>query len=141
MKRGKRDVTIPPHVMPAVTAHFAAMDSDSNALLFPATTDRPNPPPAGLRGCSSISTEPAAPRGRPDLRFHDLRHTGAVYATRAGASLAEVMARLGHSTTAAAMRYQHAARGRDAQIADALSQLANRLPPNRSTDVDAGDVP
>jgi len=40
------------------------------------------------------------------------------------ATLAELMARLGHSTSVAALRYQHAAQGRDAAIADALSGLA-----------------
>lgn len=68
-------------------------------------------------------------RGRlpawPDLRFHDLRHTGAVLAAQAGATLAELMARLGHSTPGAALRYQHAAAGRDTQIAIALSRIAN----------------
>ena len=44
--------------------------------------------------------------GRSDLRFHDLRHSGAVLAAATGATLAELMARLGHSTPAAAMRYQ-----------------------------------
>ena len=39
-------------------------------------------------------------------------------------ALAELMARLGHSTPAAAMRYQHAAQGRDRQIAKLLSNLA-----------------
>jgi hypothetical protein len=34
------------------------------------------------------------------------------------------MARLGHSTSVAALRYQHAAEGRDAAIAEALSGLA-----------------
>ncbi len=38
----------------------------------------------------------------------DLRHLGAVLAASTGASLAELMARLGHSTPQAAMRYQHA---------------------------------
>jgi hypothetical protein len=61
--------------------------------------------------------------GREDLRFHDLRHTGAVLAASTGATLAELMARLGHSTPAAAMRYQHAAHDRDRIIATALSQL------------------
>jgi integrase len=61
--------------------------------------------------------------GRPDLRWHDLRHTGAVLAASTGATLAELMARLGHSTPGAALRYQHAARGRDAEIAAALSRL------------------
>ena len=64
-----------------------------------------------------------AAAGRPDLRFHDLRHSGAVLAAATGASLAELMARLGHSTPQAAMRYQHAAQGRDQQIARALSAM------------------
>jgi hypothetical protein len=34
------------------------------------------------------------------------------------------MARLGHSTPGAAMRYQHASADRDRVIAEALSQLA-----------------
>jgi integrase len=62
--------------------------------------------------------------GRPDLRWHDLRHLGAVLAASTGASLAELMARLGHSTPQAAMRYQHASRGRDKEIAAALSKIA-----------------
>jgi integrase len=52
---------------------------------------------------------------RPDLRFHDLRHTGA--------TLAELMRRLGHATRVAAMRYQHAADDRDKAIAAALSEF------------------
>lgn len=36
--------------------------------------------------------------GRPDLRVHDLRHTGAVMAAQTGATLAALMGRLGHST-------------------------------------------
>ena len=61
--------------------------------------------------------------GRPDLRFHDLRHTGAVLAAQSGATLAELMGRLGHSTPQAAMRYQHAAADRDALIAARLSAM------------------
>nr|MBA2559757.1 site-specific integrase [Propionibacteriales bacterium] len=59
------------------------------------------------------------------LRFHDLRHTGAVLAASTGATLAELMGRLGHSTPTAALRYQHAAQGRDMAIAKALSVLAD----------------
>ena len=64
--------------------------------------------------------------GRPDLRFHDLRHTGAVLAAATGATLAELMARLGHSTVGAAMRYQHVAEDGDQRIAAALSKLATQ---------------
>jgi integrase len=68
---------------------------------------------------------------RPDLRFHDLRHSGSVLAAQTGATLAELMARLGHSTPAAAMRYQHAAQGRDRQIAKLLSGLATQVSDTR----------
>ena len=69
------------------------------------------------------TTRRATSQDRPDLRFHDLRHSGAVLAAATGATLAELMGRLGHSTPAAAMRYQHAAQGRDKQIAALLSKL------------------
>jgi integrase len=45
-------------------------------------------------------------------------------AAQQGATLKELMARLGHSTPAAAMVYQHAAAQRDKAIAAKLSELA-----------------
>jgi hypothetical protein len=44
-------------------------------------------------------------------------------ATAAGGSLREVMQRLGHSTTDAAVRYQHVMADRDAAIARELNRL------------------
>jgi integrase len=41
------------------------------------------------------------------VRFHDLRHTGRTLAALAGATQAELMQRLGHSTAAAALGYLH----------------------------------
>ena len=67
--------------------------------------------------------------GREDLRFHDLRHSGAVLAAATGASLAELMARLGHSSPAAAMRYQHAVAGREREVAALMSKLADAATP------------
>jgi hypothetical protein len=43
-----------------------------------------------------------------------------------GASLRELMERMGHSSPRAAMIYQHATRDRDKAIADALGQLADK---------------
>jgi len=63
--------------------------------------------------------------GRPDLRFHDLRHTGAVMAAQQGATLADLQARLGHSTANAALLYQHPAKGRQQLIAENLSRLVD----------------
>jgi hypothetical protein len=46
-----------------------------------------------------------------------------VLAAATGATLAELMARLGHSTAEAALRYQHAAADRDRVIAENMSKL------------------
>lgn len=118
---GKRDVAIPPHLIPAVKNHLrdrVAVSRDT--LLFPAAGGG-HMAPASLYRVYYPAREAA---GRPDLRFHDLRHTGATLAAATGATLAELMARLGHSTAGAALRYQHAAAERDKVIAAALSKLA-----------------
>jgi integrase len=120
---GSRDVAIPPHLVPIIQANLTkhvALQQDS--LLFPAQHGG-HLAPATLYRRFYTARDKA---GRPDLRFHDLRHSGAVLAAATGATLAELMARLGHSTPTAAMRYQHAAQGRDQAIAEALSKIALR---------------
>lgn len=118
---GKRAVSIPPHLMPAVKAHLAAHVAPTrDALVFPAAAGG-HMAPGSLYAVYHPAREAA---GRPDLRFHDLRHTGAVLAAATGATLAELMARLGHSTVSAAMLYQHASQDRDKVIAAALSGMA-----------------
>jgi integrase len=42
----------------------------------------------------------------PGLHFHDLRHVGGTLAAATGASVKELMAGLGHSSTRAAMIYR-----------------------------------
>jgi integrase len=118
---GVRDVAIPPHIIPLIEAHLAEhVDTERDSLIFP----------AGNGGHLQPSTlyqhwyKARAQADRKDLRWHDLRHSGAVLAAATGATLAELMGRLGHSTPQAAMRYQHAAKGRDRQIAALLSKLA-----------------
>lgn len=128
---GSRDVHIPPHLMPMIREHLLQHTADgSSGLLFPAATGG-HLNPSTFYGKASTAKKKGHgyyhardKAGRPDLRFHDLRHTGAVMAAKTGAPLADLMARLGHSTTGAAMRYQHAAAERDAEIARKLSDLA-----------------
>jgi integrase len=119
---GVRDVAIPPHLIPQIEHHLAKyVDTGRDSLIFPTKRGGHLQPATVMRHWYRAR----AAAGRPDLRFHDLRHSGAVLAAATGASLAELMARLGHSTPAAAMRYQHAAQGRDREIAALLSKLAN----------------
>lgn len=118
---GFRDVAIPPHVIPAIEDHLARfVGPKPDALLFPSKSGGHLQPSTVQRHWYKAR----AAAGRNDLRWHDLRHSGAVLAAATGATLAELMARLGHSTPQAAMRYQHAAQGRDRQIAALLSKIA-----------------
>lgn len=131
---GTRDVAIPPHLMPAVRAHLKEhAEFGRDGLLFPASGGG-QLSPSSLRGRAPTRTRGGwgfyaarVAAKRPDLRFHDLRHTGAVLAAATGATLAELMARLGHSTAGAALRYQHAAQDRDAEIARRLSAMVDRM--------------
>jgi hypothetical protein len=70
--------------------------------------------------------------GVPDSHFHDTRHTGGTLAAIKGATIKELMARLGHSSPRAAMIYQHATLERDKVIAAGLGQLVNQARPNPS---------
>jgi integrase len=71
-------------------------------------------------------TASVAAAGLPGFHFHDLRHTGNTLASRTGASLADLMAQMGHSSTRAALIYQHAAQEQDQEIAAALSSQIDR---------------
>ena len=57
--------------------------------------------------------------GRQGIRIHDLRHF-AGHQTARVANLPETMARLGHSTSSASLRYQGQVSGRDVEIANQL---------------------
>jgi integrase len=118
---GIRDVDIPPHIIPIIEDHLAKYVGRSrDSLLFPADNGGHLQPSTLARHWYKAR----AAAGRPDLRWHDLRHSGAVLAALTGATLAELMERLGHSTPTAAMRYQSVARGRGREIASQLSKLA-----------------
>ena len=122
---GIRDVAIPPRLVPVIAEHLCVhVGPTPDALLFPAQHGGHLAPATLYR--RFYAARDAA--GRPDLRFHDLRHSGAVLAAQAGATLAELMGRLGHSTPAAAMRYQHVAKDADQALAERMSKLAGDEP-------------
>jgi len=117
---GTRDVAVPPHLVGVIQEHLAThVGHDDDDLLFPAHHGGHLAPSTLYR--RFYAAREAA--GRPDLRFHDLAplrgRAGGFY----GRHDRRADARLGHSTPAAAMRYQHAAQGRDQTIAELMSQL------------------
>jgi integrase len=119
----RRLVHLPGHVVNALAAHLDAYTGqEPDALVFA----RPDGSlvPAWLRRAMFHRARSQA--GRDDLRWHDLRHTGATLATtHGGASIREVQHMLGHTTYAAAMTYQHASDDRARAIAASLDALAS----------------
>lgn len=118
---GKRPVAIPAEVLPDLTAHLATFaQAGPDGLVF-----------VGARGGSlrrhnfrKVWTDAKGDAGvRPDLHFHDLRHTGNTLAAATGASTRELMRRMGHASMRAALIYQHATPERDHMIADGISAL------------------
>jgi len=75
--------------------------------------------------------------GVEGLRFHDLRHTANTLAAP-GSSTKELMRRMGHASTRAALMYQHASDDRDRVIADALGDAIDRARGEQGDDNDGG---
>lgn len=118
---GRRKVAIPPHILPALVTHLAEhAEPGPDGLLFPATGGGH----LGSRALYNAYYPAREAAGRPDLRFHDLLHTGLTNAGRAGATVADLMAIAGHTTPAMAMRYQHSSEERGQIIAKRLSEEA-----------------
>ena len=115
-------VAFPPHLGEAIRDHLKNHAQwGKDGLLFPTTHGEQYRAPTFHQAYFRKAREAAE---RPDLRFHDLRHTGATLAAASGATLAELMQRLGHTTVSAALAYQHAAQGSDKRIAAQLSTIA-----------------
>lgn len=114
---GKRSVTIPPHVVPILARHLSEFAGDDFFFvdLYGSRVRSNTIYQAFVRARDKVGVT---------ISFHDLRHTGQSLAAATGASLVDLKMRLGHSSTAAAQRYMHAVEGRDAQIAKALSEMA-----------------
>jgi integrase len=117
---GVRTVHIPPHLLPELRRHLEMYTTARSTVVFPNSKDQP------IRRASFRSVWLLAQRraGLPELRFHDLRHTGNTLAAATGASTKELSARMGHASMRAALISQHATTDRDAASATALSQLA-----------------
>jgi len=115
----RRVVDIPPHVVPVLEEHLSTyVGLESDAVLF--TGEFGGPLTRGMfqKHWARARTAAGMPEG---FVFHDLRHTGNTLAAP-GATTKEVMARLGHSTSRAALIYQHATEERMRTIAGQLSE-------------------
>jgi integrase len=121
-RAGLRKVTIPPNILKVISNHLDEfVPQESTARVFAGSQ-------GGVLAPSSLNKVfyPAREKiGYPRMHWHDLRHTGGTMAAQAGGTLREIQDRLGHSTVAAAMRYQHSTETRQTELAEKLSKLAD----------------
>ena len=117
---GRRIVSLPAFLLPEITTHlerFTASGEDS--LIFVG----PKNGPLRRGNFTRVWRRATESAGLTGFHFHDLRHTGNHIASATGASLRELMGRMGHSTTRAALIYQHRTTERDRLIAAAMSEI------------------
>lgn len=117
---GRRTLAIPGNVTESIDRHLARYtDSEPDAFVFTMNSGSPLTAVTLQRAWAKARQSV----GRPELHFHDLRHTGLTLAAATGATTAELMHRAGHASSNAALRYQHATQDRDRVLAKALEEL------------------
>jgi integrase len=119
---GKRVVTIPEVITPIVQWHLNCFAQDGDdGLIFTSPEGTP------LRHSNfrrRVWLRALTSAGIAQIHFHDLRHTGNTLAASAGATVRELMDRMGHDSERAAVVYLHGSDVRRHEIADSLSKLA-----------------
>lgn len=123
-----RVVALPDPLADQLSAHldrFVAPAPESPVF----TTETGTTPARG--NLASTLRRAMAQAGVRQVRFHDLRHVAQVLAAENGATMAELMVRMGHASAAAAQVYMHARLARDGALAQRLAE-AMTLPPSGS---------
>jgi integrase len=134
-RAARRIVGIPQSLTPALREHLSLfVGPEPEALIFPGAKGGP------LRrsNFNKMSAWPQVVRtiGAAGLHFHDLRHTGNHFAAASGASLKDLMARMGHDSERAAIIYQHEAQGADLAITSAIDAHIEAAKPGQRQAVD-----
>ncbi|GAA1854334.1 site-specific integrase [Actinomadura bangladeshensis] len=128
-RAGLRTVALPQAIIPDLRRHLGNFTgAEPDALIF-----------TGKRGGvlrranfrrSTKWGETVTKLGVPNLHFHDLRHTGNTFAAESGATLRDLMERMGHDSVRAAMIYQHRTAGGNRAIAQAMDNKINSENPD-----------
>jgi len=118
-RAGRRLVSFPREIAQEVRWHldrFVAPAEDSLVFVGPkgGRLRRQNFRGIWVKACDEA--------GLSGVHLPDLRHTGNTMAAATGASLRELMERMGHASPRAALIYQHATRERDEVIASAMGE-------------------
>jgi integrase len=119
-RAGRRVVSFPDLIAPELRKHLDALESPT-ALAFTSPEGQP------LRHSNFYRRDwmPALKAvGLSGVHLHDLRHTGNQFSADAGANIRELMVRMGHDSTRAALIYLHSSAERQRAIADRVGKNA-----------------
>ena len=113
-----RMIAVPATITDLLRAHIAeCTDASPSALVFTSVQGSP----LLNRYFAPFWARAKRAAGVDDfVRFHDLRHFAGTVAASSGASLREVMSRMGHSASDASLRYLKAGEDRDRKVANAI---------------------
>jgi integrase len=121
---GKRTVYVPATVVGELRSHLDQFTGKAaDALVFTSTRGKP------IRHShfrQRIWRPAADALGMANVHVHDLRHMGNILSAAAGASLCELMDRMGHASTRAALIYLHGSDERQRKIASNLDALTRQ---------------
>jgi integrase len=117
---GKRTVSMPSLIVADVSSHLDTFTGpEANALVFTSPHGMP------LRHTNFRRVwPPALTAAGLNIHLHDLRNTGNQLIAEAGANPRELMERMGHSTSRAALIYLHSTSARQHHLADAVTARA-----------------
>lgn len=118
---GRRVIHLPEAIIPVLREHLEEFGNTGLAsLVFSSPTGLP------LRHSqfrNRVWVPALAQTGLKGVHFHDLRHAGNGLAAATGATLRELTARMGHSSTRAALIYLHNSKERQRRIAEGVDAL------------------
>ncbi len=121
---GKRTVYLPATIAAELRSHLDQFTGPAaDALVFTSTRGKP------IRHShfrQRVWRPAIEALGVTDVHVHDLRHAGNVLSAAAGASLRELMDRMAHASSRAALIYLHGSDERQRAIASNLDVLARR---------------
>lgn len=118
---GKRQISLPGFLAAELEQHLGSfVGKNPDSFVFSTSGGLP----LNRRSYGLVLRPALDAIGRPDVRVHDLRHTGQTLAAESGATMAELKIRMGHATTGAAALYMHATKDHGRVIAERLDRLA-----------------
>ncbi len=121
---GKRQVILPGTGMAEIQHHLDThTPAGADALLFTSPCGQLLRHSNFRRG---TWTRALVTTGLTGVHFHDLRHAGNHLVAEAGANLRELMERMGHASSRAALIYLHSTQDRQRRLADAISERTRK---------------